>query len=108
MSKKDDAKQIINAFAARNSGGLWKSLDRAKVAAGAIARIDNPDDINQAEAGVCVPTCLVHAVALDAPQDYAQTIVDLFETGKACLGGRARCLSLKASSDLMNYALPAD
>jgi hypothetical protein len=106
MSTKDDAKQIINDFAAR-TGGLWSALDRAKVAAGARARIDDPNIINQKEASVCGPACFVHAVALDAPQDYARAIVDLYEQGKACLGGRARCLALKPSKDLMNYTLPA-
>jgi hypothetical protein len=106
MSQKDDARQIINDFAAR-SGGLWKSLDRAKVAAGALARIGNPDAINQGEAKVCVPAALIHAVAQDAPQDYAQAIVDLYEQGRACLGGRAQCMGLKPSSELINYALPA-
>src|SRR5689334_22904947 len=79
MSKKDAAKGIIAAFAARTAGPqAWRTLDRAQVAAGAIDRIDDPDKIKQQESSMCGPACLAHAVATDAPQDYAQAIVDLF------------------------------
>jgi hypothetical protein len=108
MSKKEDAKNIINAFKARSGGGnLWKGMDRSRVANGALARIEDPDTINQREATLCGPAAFVHAIALDSPVDYANAIVHLFEDGRATLGGRGKTLVLKPSSDLLNYQLPA-
>jgi hypothetical protein len=104
--KKDTAKKIVNDFAHRTTGSVWPGLSRAKVAAGALVRIDDPDLISQQETNLCGPSCFVRSVALDQPETYARAIVDLYEKGSATIGhGGSRHL-LKPSPDLRNYGLP--
>jgi hypothetical protein len=104
---KAAAKKIITDFAARSTGGnLWKGLSRAKVAAGALARIDDPDKIAQKETSLCGPSCFVRSVATDLPEAYARAIANLFEYGATLIGNRGMNHSLNPSKDLLNYVLP--
>lgn len=105
---KAAAKKIITDFAARSTGGgLWKGLTRAKVAAGALVRIDDPDKIAQGDANLCGPSCFVRSVATDLPETYARAIASLYEYGSATIGNRGMNHFLKPSADLLNYVLPA-
>lgn len=104
MSKKADAKRLVNEFAARRSGGnLWKSITRKDLADGLLLRIDDPEKINQGHAGLCAPASLIYSLANDDPVSYARASIELWETGRTAIGG----LKIKAGSDLMNYQLPA-
>jgi hypothetical protein len=98
-----DAKNMINYFAASRAGGMWPSLSRAKVAAGALARIDDPDLIDQGDASLCGPACFVHALADNAPESYASAIINLFEYGRADFQVRGSLFSLRPSSELRYY-----
>jgi hypothetical protein len=105
---KAAAKKIITDFASRSTGGgLWLGLSRAKVAAGALARIDDPNKIDQQETSLCGPSCFVRSVATDLPESYAQAVVNLYERGSTLIGNRGMNHFLKPSKDLLNYVLPA-
>jgi hypothetical protein len=105
--KRDAAKKIVNDFANRTTASVWSGLSRAKVAAGALARIDDPNKIDQEDTNLCGPSCFIRSIALDQPETYARAIADLYEKGSATIGHGGTRHLLKPSSDLRHYRLPA-
>lgn len=103
MSAKDDAKKLVDAFAARTNTDLWLHVRRADLAAGLRERIDSPDKINQGQTSLCGPADFVRDIALDTPAVYAKAAIDLFETGSAVIG----TFLIKPKKDLKVYKLPA-
>ena len=86
MSAANDAKDLVNNFAARTGTGVWLHIDRADLAQGLRARIDNPDLINQGQASLCGPADFFHDLAIDDPVTYARAAIELYETGATNVG----------------------
>ena len=63
MATKDDAKNLVNAFEARTRRDLWLHIQRADLAKGLKARIDDPDLINQGQSSLCGPSQVCTAPA---------------------------------------------
>lgn len=103
MANKDSAKRKLDEFESRTDAGKWPHLSRAQIASDLRARIDNPDKIDQNQTSLCGASSFFHELAIDDPEKYAQTAIDLFEKGQASINN----LILKPSSDLMNYKLDA-
>ena len=60
MSDQDDAKKLVDDFAAAPTcPTMWTNLDRATIAAGLKVRIDDPDKINQSTTSLCGPADFV-------------------------------------------------
>jgi hypothetical protein len=110
MSDQDDAKKLVDAFAAAPTcPSVWPHLDRAKIAAGLKVRIDDPDKIDQAGTSLCGPADFARDVAEDKPVEYAKAVIDLFKTGTAFIG----TFAIKPCGDLRKYSIigsvdPAD
>jgi hypothetical protein len=104
MSDKDDAKKLVDDFAVLPScPSMWVNMDRAKVAAGLKARIDNPDLIKQGKTSLCGPADFIRDIADDKPVVYAQAAIDLYKFGIAKIG----TIMIFPGDDLKKYALPA-
>jgi hypothetical protein len=103
VSDQDDAKQMVDEFAARTSGSLWIHINRADVAAGLKERIDDPDKIDQADCNLCGPADYCWDLASDKPKLYAQLGIDLYEKASALIGS----LKVKPTKDLLNHYLPS-
>jgi hypothetical protein len=102
MSAQDDAKTLVDAFAAAPTcPSVWPHLDRADIAAGLKVRIDDPDRINQASTSLCGPADFARDVAEDQPVVYAKAVIDLFKTGAALIG----TFAIKPGSDLKKYSI---
>jgi hypothetical protein len=105
MAAKDDAKNVVDQFAARagSGGGLWLHIKRTDLAVGLRARVDNPDLISSIETSLCGPAAFAHGLAIDDPVSYVKAAIDLWETGSAVIGTQ----SIKPKKDLKTYKLPA-
>lgn len=80
------AKALVRDFAERIGPGAFNLLDRRQVAAGLMARIDDPSVIQQGPTQFCGPGSFIFALASDDPLRYARFAIELYETGKATLG----------------------
>src|SRR5437660_1171131 len=87
MSEKSkETARIILEMLAEGGRSAWLSLNRAEVVAGALARIDDPNKVDQGKADLCGLACFVRSLAADAPDEYASAIRGLFEYGTAFIG----------------------
>ena len=68
-----------------------------------LMRIANPALMDQGDASLCGPTALVYNLATDRPIQYARYAIDLYETGKAAIGG----LRIEPRPDCRAYLPPA-
>lgn len=98
MSRKDDAKKIIDKFKNRNPKycEAFKLYTRKEVAESALRRIEKPGRIDQGSGSLCGPASLLFVVTRDKPAQYAQFVVDLADRGRAKIG----TLEIKAGKDL--------
>jgi hypothetical protein len=84
----DQAKAIIQAFYNRNGNSpYFTQLNRYAVAKDVMDRLSKPDSFNQGNTWLCGIATFVRVWAMDAPAQYAQLAVDLFEKGKGTLAG---------------------
>jgi hypothetical protein len=104
MSAANDAKDLVDSFAARTGTGVWLHIDRADLAQGLRARIDNPDLINQGQASLCGPADFFHDLAIDDPVTYARAAIELYETGATNVGTQ----KIRPSHDLKIHLIPAN
>jgi hypothetical protein len=102
MGDKEDAKKLVDDFAARTSPILWSNVKKSDVVAGLKARIDRPDLINQATTNLCGPADFTRDIAIDRPKEYAQAVISLYETGSARIG----TFNIKPGSDLKKHMAP--
>jgi hypothetical protein len=104
MAARDDARKLVDEFAARtkSGGGLWLHIKRDELAAGLRARVDNPDIISSGGTNLCGPAAFAHDLAIDDPVSYVKAAIDLWETGSAVIGTQ----SIKPKKDLKVYKLP--
>jgi hypothetical protein len=83
---KQTAIALVNQFQSQPGGGQYPKINRAALADGLVARINDPNLIDQRGTPLCGPSSLVRAVALDNPDAYAQAAIDLFTRGSARIG----------------------
>jgi hypothetical protein len=98
------AKTLVNQFLANNAAqGQWPNIDKAALAAGLIARIDNPNAIDQGSTPFCGPTTLVRSLAVSNPDAYAQAAIDLYLTKRARVG----TLDVRPGNELVQASVAA-
>ncbi len=103
----------VEAFGRRGGNGVWPNLSRAKVAAGLMKRLKEPDTFNQGQTWLCGIATFVRVWAYDHPVEYVQLAADLFDKGEGKLTGGPKTLTdskndgevIKASADLMKSAV---
>jgi hypothetical protein len=84
---KQDALALVSSFSAAAGTSMWPRILRADLAAGLIKRINDPNSIDQKDMSFCGPACFFRAIASDDPKAYAQTAINLFQTGLGVLRG---------------------
>jgi len=102
MSAQDDAKALVDSFSGRTGPGVWLHIDRADLAQGLRARIDNPDLIKQGQASLCGPADFFHDLAIDDPVTYARAAIELYETGATYVGRQ----KIRPRDDLKAHLIP--
>lgn len=100
---RDQAKAKIDEFAGKAGTGVFTKIKRDDVVKGFKARVDDPTNINQGNAGLCPSAGVIFSLAKDKPKEYVNLIVDLYEAGKAKIGD----WELKPCKDLLSYELAA-
>jgi hypothetical protein len=97
---KQDAINLVQQFAAQPGVSVWPQINRARLAAGLIERIQDPNKIHQRGTPLCGPASLVRALASDDPTAYARAAIDLYTHGTA----RIRALNVRAGNELKRAA----
>jgi hypothetical protein len=82
------AAEVVCKFMEGENNSHWRYLDRYQVGASLLMRIANPGAINQNDTSLCGPAAVFFGLAKDQPVEYAQFAIELFELGKAVLGGK--------------------
>ncbi len=93
---KNLALQIVNNFASGRGITVWPNINKNKLISGIIERVQNPNLINQAGTPLCGPASLARSLAIDKPQFYVQSILELYKFGET----RINNLEIKAGSEL--------
>lgn len=102
---KETATTLINQFMANTSiVSQWPLVDKLDFASGLLARVDDPNRINQAGTPLCGPSTLVRSVALNDPDAYAQAGIDLYSKGTARIGN----LNVRAGNELKRAPVAAN
>lgn len=102
---KDTAKALVVQFNFNTTiTSQWPKIAKLDLASGLLARIENPNNINQAGTPLCGPASLVRALATTNPDAYAQAAIDLYSKGKAQIG----TLILSPGNNLKQAAVPAN
>ena len=101
---KDTAKTLVTQFNFNQSIiSQWPNIAKLDLASGLLARVEDPNVINQSGTPLCGPATLVRALATNNPDGYAQAAIDLYSKGKA----QINTLSLTPGSNLKKAAVPA-
>jgi hypothetical protein len=102
---KDTAKTLVTQFNFNTAiTSQWPHIAKLDLASGLIARIENPNAINQSGTPLCGPATLVRALATNNPDGYAQAAIDLYSKGKA----QINTLNLTPGSNLKQATVPAN
>ena len=107
---KETATTLVNQFMANPALPCqWPKVDKLDFASGLLARIDDPNRINQSGTPLCGPAALVRGVAQGNPDAYAQAGIDLWTKGAAVIGA----LNITAGNELKQASVepntnPAD
>lgn len=96
---REHAEQLVNEFASHPAGGVFKRIDRARLAINLLDRVHDPNGIAQGNSSLCGPAALVRAVAFVDPVGYVRYVTRLYETGT----GEIRRLRVRAGDDLRAY-----
>jgi hypothetical protein len=80
---------LIDYWVGKANGKLWPFLDKEKVRLGLMARVVNPDLINQNATNMCGVATFVRDLAHDDPEQYALLGALLYEGGWGNLGRRS-------------------
>jgi len=102
MSAKDDAKALVDNFAAVSGGTVWLNIQKIDIVTGLKERIDDPAKINQSSANVCGPASFLYNIATDDPKAYAQAVIDLYGKGRT----RIKNLEIKSKYELRTTPVP--
>jgi hypothetical protein len=102
-SVQDQARAVVQAFAARVGGGVFIHIARADVANGLLVRVEHPDRISQGDSSLCGPAALIFNLASRDPVAYVRFVIGLYENGTATLNR----LRVSPGSDLRGYDVKA-
>src|SRR5262249_40807063 len=97
---KQDAINFVKRFAAEPTPAVWPNINRTDLASGLVARIEDPNRINQEGTPLCGPASLVRSLATDDPEAYARAAIDLYTRGTT----RIRTLTIEAGGELKRSA----
>lgn len=97
------AKALVRDFAMRIGPGAFSLLARRDIAAGLMARIDDPSVIQQGPTQFCGPGSFIFSLASDDPLRYVRFAIELYETGKSALGG----LDIEPDDEVVRSAPPS-
>jgi hypothetical protein len=89
MAGGQDLEGLLDDFAERGGDGAFPGLTRAAVAQGLRQRLADPVSLDQGAATFSGPAAFLFCLLRDAPELYARYVTDLFEHGRADLGGLA-------------------
>ena len=102
---KDTAKALVNQFNFNQAlPSQWPNINKLDLASGLVARIDNPNLINQSGTPFCGPASLVRSLATSNPDGYAQAAIDLYTRGTA----RINTLTVTPGNNMKRAAVPAN
>jgi hypothetical protein len=100
---KETATTLVNQFMANPAlPSVWPRVDKLDFASGLLARIDDPNRINQSATPLCGPAALVRSIATSNPDGYAQAGIDLYTRGTARIGN----LNITAGNELKQAPAP--
>ncbi|MEX2189034.1 MAG: hypothetical protein WD875_19660 [Pirellulales bacterium] len=86
----DRAIALAEAFGKRPGGGMFKLLERQKIAKGLVKRLNEPNSFDQGSTWLCGIATFVRVWAFDHPVEFVTLAVDLFEKGKGKLVGHGK------------------
>ena len=102
---KDTAKTLVTEFNFNQTiVSQWPQIAKLDLASGLLARIENPNNINQSGTPLCGPASLVRALATSNPDAYAQAAIDLYSKGSA----QINTLKLSPGTSLKQASVPAN
>jgi len=102
---KDTAKALVNQFNYNQAlPSQWPNINKLDLASGLLARIDNPNAINQSGTPFCGPASLVRSLATSNPDGYAQAAIDLYTRGTARIGN----LTVTPGNNMKRASVPAN
>jgi hypothetical protein len=102
---KDTAKALVNQFNYNAALlGQWPNINKLDLASGLIARIDNPNLINQSGTPFCGPASVVRSLATNNADGYAQAAIDLYVRGTT----RINNLTITPGNNMKRAAVPAN
>src|SRR6185369_1750692 len=81
---------------------VWPHVDKLDFASGLLARIDDPNRIDQAGTPLCGPSTMIRSLATSNPDAYATAATDLYSKGTAQVGN----MSVKPGSELKQAPVP--
>ncbi len=102
MSAQDDAKALVDEFAAGPNADVWPNIAKADLIEPLKERVDKPDTINQNKTSLCGPADFTRDIAIDRPVEYVKAVISLYKTGQA----KIKDLSIKPGSDVKRFMIP--
>jgi hypothetical protein len=101
---KETATTLVNQFVLNPATvSRWPQIQRIDLGTGLLARIDNPNLIDQAGTPLCGPSTIVRSLAMNNPDAYAQAAIDLYTKAQA----KINSMDVRPGSELLRAAVPA-
>ena len=102
---KETATTLVNQFVLNpTTPSQWPKIERIDLGTGLLARIEDPNRIDQAGTPLCGPSAMVRSLAISNPDAYAQAAIDLYSKANA----RIRALDVKPGNELKRAPVPAN
>jgi|SRR6185369_15505489 hypothetical protein len=102
---KETATTLVNQFVLNPSTpSQWPKIERIDLGTGLLARIEDPNRIDQAGTPLCGPSAMVRSLAISNPDAYAQAAIDLYSKGSSRIG----TLDVKAGNELKRAPVPSN
>jgi hypothetical protein len=98
------ALSLIDKFPPLPKGRPFPRIDPADIVAGLRERVQDPAKQDQGAADLCCPAAFFYCVLNYKPELYVQYVIDLFTTGRACIGS----LGVKPGAGCRVYQPPKD
>jgi hypothetical protein len=104
---KDFAKRLVREkLPGTGRGKYWPKLNEEAVAAGLIARVDDPDLMYQSASNICGMASFCHDLAESDPVQYVWLAIYLFIQASGKLGRGAQAIVVTASIECRSSPLP--
>ncbi|MEP6848409.1 MAG: hypothetical protein ABI999_06105 [Acidobacteriota bacterium] len=102
---KETATTLVNQFVLNPvMVSKWPQIQRLDLGSGLLARIENPNLINQSGTPLCGPATLVRSLAQINPDGYAQAAIDIYTKAQAKINN----LTVTPGAELLRSAVPAN